>query len=637
MRKQALRMALLGVTTLTAFQAMAAANSVSVKPESSDSDAKETPKASGESAVVPTRAVSVPVTIAPEPAAPAFDHTPSVADPGPDSRPFGSSPAVGAPVPAFARPQATQAKVEPKPAPSSPAASATPLLEPQITPGQMSPSTTTGTASSEAPANPSRATRPVDSLSGVPFEGMEQGVSRDFLDRETASAGAPQMGGSRLAVASTTVSVPIKPTREEQIPAGMVDISAGVVDVIDPETDSSGLSSLRYRLQPGDTLQSISSALQVPVEDLTAANSITETTLLIAGDDLVIPDGVPSETAQGLVLKADFAALSTPAADADAERSGADATRLSYLQSTVERPVDRVRLLEQLRPAPQPVAEASELVDGLADGPEQSVSSPMASDSSPVALSTTTTEPVQADPRSEDETPDLYASRLLAALRAPITVVETEVEPLPEGPTDVVTDTPADDERVASSATGSGVSAPAAVQVSVASRRTVTPRVPVLSPGRTVDTNEPVLPGRENYLPQPTGEVDGFIWPTRGVVSSGYGWRWGRMHRGVDIAAPTGTPIVASAPGVVEQAGWNNGGYGNLVDIRHADGSLTRYAHNSRLHVEVGQRVQQGELIAEMGSTGYSTGPHLHFEIHQPTQGTVNPMAFMPDQRLLQQ
>mgnify|MGYP001796251085 CR=1 FL=1 len=107
------------------------------------------------------------------------------------------------------------------------------------------------------------------------------------------------------------------------------------------------------------------------------------------------------------------------------------------------------------------------------------------------------------------------------------------------------------------------------------------------------------------------------------------------MHRGVDIAAPTGTPIVASAPGVVEHAGWNNGGYGNLVDIRHADGSLTRYAHNSRLHVEVGQSVQQGELIAEMGSTGYSTGPHLHFEIHQPAEGTVNPMAFMPDPRLL--
>jgi murein DD-endopeptidase MepM/ murein hydrolase activator NlpD len=102
------------------------------------------------------------------------------------------------------------------------------------------------------------------------------------------------------------------------------------------------------------------------------------------------------------------------------------------------------------------------------------------------------------------------------------------------------------------------------------------------------------------------------------------------MHRGIDIAAPIGTPIVASAPGVVVRSGWNSGGYGKLVEIKHGDGSFTRYAHNSRLRVQAGQPVEQGQLIAEMGSTGFSTGPHSHFEIHPGGKSAVNPIALLP-------
>lgn len=121
-----------------------------------------------------------------------------------------------------------------------------------------------------------------------------------------------------------------------------------------------------------------------------------------------------------------------------------------------------------------------------------------------------------------------------------------------------------------------------------------------------------------------------YIWPVQGTVSSGYGPRWGRMHRGIDIAAPTGTPVVAAASGVVSYSGWHNGGYGNLVDIKHPDGSLTRYAHNSQVLVQQGQKVEQGQLIALVGSTGRSTGPHSHFEIHAPGEGAIDPMAFLP-------
>ncbi|MEB3124715.1 MAG: peptidoglycan DD-metalloendopeptidase family protein [Synechococcales bacterium] len=146
--------------------------------------------------------------------------------------------------------------------------------------------------------------------------------------------------------------------------------------------------------------------------------------------------------------------------------------------------------------------------------------------------------------------------------------------------------------------------------------------------GRVVSPELPSLSSPDRYLPD-ASIFKGYIWPTKGSLTSGFGWRWGRMHRGIDIAGPVGTPIVAAAEGVVVTSGWNSGGYGNLVEIRHADGSLTLYAHNQRILVEEGQRVTQGQLIAEMGSTGFSTGPHLHFEIHPAGQGAVNPITYL--------
>ncbi len=141
----------------------------------------------------------------------------------------------------------------------------------------------------------------------------------------------------------------------------------------------------------------------------------------------------------------------------------------------------------------------------------------------------------------------------------------------------------------------------------------------------------PPLPPSEEYLPK---VFNGYAWPAKGALTSGYGWRWGRLHAGVDIAAPIGTPVVAAAAGEVIEAGWNSGGYGNLIELQHLDGSVTLYAHNNRILVNVGQRVNQGEQIGEMGSTGYSTGPHVHFEIHPKGHSAVDPMAFLNRQSL---
>jgi murein DD-endopeptidase MepM/ murein hydrolase activator NlpD len=130
--------------------------------------------------------------------------------------------------------------------------------------------------------------------------------------------------------------------------------------------------------------------------------------------------------------------------------------------------------------------------------------------------------------------------------------------------------------------------------------------------------------------------------PVKGTrFTSGYGVRSdpfkGRaaMHAGLDLAGPLGTPIYATADGTVGRAEWNNGGYGNLVEIDHGHGIQTRYGHLSKYMVSAGQRVKRGDLIALMGSTGRSTGSHLHYEVRIDGKA-VNPVPFMQSSDFLQ-
>lgn len=120
--------------------------------------------------------------------------------------------------------------------------------------------------------------------------------------------------------------------------------------------------------------------------------------------------------------------------------------------------------------------------------------------------------------------------------------------------------------------------------------------------------------------------------PVRGVrINSHFGMRTvngkHRHHAGVDFAAPTGTPIYAVGSGIVTKAGWGNG-WGNYVEINHGNGYVTRYAHASRLHVRVGDQVQAGRHIANIGNTGRSTGAHLHFEVVQGGRAK-NPVTYL--------
>ncbi|MBK1987812.1 M23 family metallopeptidase [Sphaerospermopsis aphanizomenoides BCCUSP55] len=124
-------------------------------------------------------------------------------------------------------------------------------------------------------------------------------------------------------------------------------------------------------------------------------------------------------------------------------------------------------------------------------------------------------------------------------------------------------------------------------------------------------------------IPLPSSNL---IWPTHGIVSQGFRKY---QHEGIDIAGAIGTPVVAAASGTIVKAGWDDWGLGNLIEIRHPDGSATVYGHNNRLLVSKGQEVTQGQIIAEMGSTGNSTAPHLHFEFYRDGRLAIDPIKLL--------
>jgi murein DD-endopeptidase MepM/ murein hydrolase activator NlpD len=126
----------------------------------------------------------------------------------------------------------------------------------------------------------------------------------------------------------------------------------------------------------------------------------------------------------------------------------------------------------------------------------------------------------------------------------------------------------------------------------------------------------------------PTGFAGPLRWPVRGVITSPFGKRWGKVHDGIDIGAPRGSSVAAVADGEVVFSD-NHGAYGNVVIVRHKGGMMTVYAHAERNLVRQGDRVRAGQTIARVGSTGRSTGPHLHFEVRRGVH-PENPMQFLP-------
>ncbi|MFI6260796.1 M23 family metallopeptidase [Micromonospora sp. NPDC051006] len=164
---------------------------------------------------------------------------------------------------------------------------------------------------------------------------------------------------------------------------------------------------------------------------------------------------------------------------------------------------------------------------------------------------------------------------------------------------------------------------------SAAATPSVAPSSPTPSPSAASPSAKPATAKpkpRKTTKPKPA-----WVIPMKGAATTScFGPRWGTQHAGIDFALPAGTPIHAAAAGTVVKAGDAGDGYGNSVFIDHGNGYLTHYAHQSRLVVSVGDKVGVGEVIGYEGSTGDSTGPHLHFEVHQGQMwNQIDPAPFL--------
>ena len=428
--------------------------------------------------------------------------------------------------------------------------------------------------------------------------------------------------------------------------------SEAVADVTAPETGAA------YRVLRGDTLEAIAKAHNLSALQLAAANKLNDPNILNVNQVLVIPQvGVETSlavpvAAPVMIASADPNRVTLPAAvkphritvlssrlnqepaepllptvsltksfvapiaiggstevatapfatgqPVQADQSGSS-TNYSYVENLR---LEIVKLREKYQGATSQVQSTTTPTATVAASPLNVAASANADAPSTVATTVKTLEPTRYTKALQAQIRHLQASRQqskqaeMQAAAADLAPVAPQTKP----------------QLVATASIGS---------------QSYEPLIPS-SVGKMVSPNLPPLGSVDSYLPGNTGKFNGYIWPAKGLLTSGFGWRWGRMHKGIDIAAPVGTPVFAAAAGVVITAGWNSGGYGNMVEIQHPDGSVTLYAHNSRLVVREGQEVTQGQQIADMGSTGYSTGPHSHFEVHLPGQGAVNPMAHLP-------
>ena len=420
-----------------------------------------------------------------------------------------------------------------------------------------------------------------------------------------------------------------------------------------PETTASEAVP-SYRVVRGDTLEAIAKAHNLSLRELATANKLSNPNLLNVHQVLVIPQArVEASLAAPanvpvMIASADPNRVTLPAATARSRRIAVLPSQLS--QEPADQTLPTVSLTKS-SVAPIAIGGSTEVAtaafavnqSGQPGSSEndsyienlrleivklrekyQGATSPVQSTTTPTAMVAAArlnvAAPASAAAPSIAAKAELEPTRYTKALQAQIRHLQASRQQSKQAEMQAAA---ADLAPVATQAK------PQLVATASIGSQSYEPLIPS-SVGKMVSPDLPPLGSVDAYLPGNTGKFNGYIWPAKGLLTSGFGWRWGRMHKGIDIAAPVGTPVFAAAAGVVITAGWNSGGYGNMVEIQHPDGSVTLYAHNSRLVVRPGQEVTQGQQIADMGSTGYSTGPHSHFEVHLPGQGAVNPMAHLP-------
>jgi len=493
-----------------------------------------------------------------------------------------------------------------------------------VVPTSASTSTATSSPVSDNPAfvhqqNSERAAQSSGTQSSLMAQADQAISSSEDLSDSAA-------GSAKVIAPQTAASVELA---DASISAGITSDSGPVVTAL---ASPSGFD--QYQVRAGDTLSTIAASLGTTADAIIRANALTNPNVILTGDTLRVPSVASANNGRTVLNSPSSNTASNDSLVATVpQRSTTD--QLTHLRSSATRP-ESARILATMREAAP--AEAASV------GGEQVGAKDLLGSSSARAESI---DPYVANLLEEVQE---IRSRSVAVSEIDISETSATESDLADNTIENISSVPARSPLLARTENSTQVSTPRprlADRVSMTTPSTAQDvdsellAAAPLSPDayipaqrssepQVVSPDMPLLPSSDEYLPEAPNYFDGYIWPARGTVTSGYGWRWGRMHRGVDVAGPVGTPIVAAAPGVVESAGWNSGGFGNLVEIRHPDGSMTRYAHNNRLNVSAGQSVRQGQQIAEMGSTGYSTGPHLHFEVHKGG-GAVNPVAFLPN------
>ncbi|MGC1246168.1 MAG: peptidoglycan DD-metalloendopeptidase family protein [Spirulinaceae cyanobacterium] len=435
------------------------------------------------------------------------------------------------------------------------------------------------------------------------------------------------------AASQVPVAIPV-PTPQAQ-PEAESEVATETPVVVPPVTVATEATKV-HRVRPGETVDEIARQYGLSLTELVEANQLDNPNRIVINQAITIPNPQIARSARQSLDNSTVAVNTLPGVTSNKPEDTVEEVEVN--QSPLQQ--DIVRLQAQYQPQQQVntlvasaetssrtevaaqintewqtdrsngqvlVVEVQDLRENVIS--RQPVQKPILSDISsiPVPTSTEKTEKVEVTaPTANSLSPiSVQKPNANAAISIPVTL------PVQEEEETVVAEEPK---------TVAVAPAPADTYNSLL-------KPPV---GEVVSPDLPPLAAPDEYLPDSPDLWNGrHSWPAKGVLTSGYGMRWGRMHKGIDIAAPTGTPIVASGPGEVITAGWNSGGYGNLVEIRHPDGTMTRYGHNSRVVVRSGQKVEQGQHISDMGSTGYSTGPHLHFEVHPGGKSAVNPMAYL--------
>lgn len=445
----------------------------------------------------------------------------------------------------------------------------------------------------------------------------------------------------------------------------------GAEPITNPEAGGEVPQTLIHQIQAGDTIEVLARRYQVSEQAILAANQPINPRLLQLGQ----PIRIPGATAEAEVLLVDDGA--TPRIHT--VRSGDTIERIAAIYGVTQAGIIQLNRLSNpgwLRvgqeleipslavvaaepeptPSPSPAAVATPEPTPIPDPTPEAILEPaldpvpeLVETPDPVDLAAPNAEAedlslepdplpavqgpaveAQADPietpsaELDPDQPDAAPTpAMLPDPEPPVTAADFKQEPDPVNPVEGATHTVRAGETLRVIAARYGVSQQAIAQANLM------PNPNVLQAGQQLR-----IPGANQVLPAPeappqAASTGRFVWPVEGRVTSGFGWRRGRIHAGVDIPGPVGSPIVAVMEGEVIFAAFGRDGYGNRVDIRHPNGLVTRYAHGHQIYVSAGQWVQQGQVIMSRGNTGWSTGPHLHFEVRPGGGAAVDPMPYL--------